>query len=353
MAALDFNNLFEAFSAGEEKVWKYDRTLSLGASEVFTCLRKNFFKKFGYEADDDHEQDWGAARRGDVIENNVAVPAVMGILKGTDAKLIYAGSDQETLKKGRLSATPDGLVIDADDDALAQLGIPSLLGTGEFVVEFKSFDPRSNIKEAKQVHVGQTQVQMGLMHDLTDYRPKFAVIIYFNASFLSDIRCYPVEYDPKVYAKAIERAKLVYATQEPTELMAEGKITGDCALCEFTEECAIAQGELMPKVKAKKLPADVLDRLAVLAERQRSLAEIEKTAKQDKKLVDEEIKEALRAANTKGAGDDRFSISMSWLNGKKSTDLLAMAADGIKIEDYQKEGAGFERLVVKIKEPVG
>ena len=115
-----------------------------------------------------------------MIENNVAVPAVHAILP-PGAELLYAGAEQETLKKGRLSATPDGLVINAAKNALEQLGIRNNK-TGQFVTEFKSFDPRANIKEAKAVHIGQVQVQMGLIHELTAYRPEYAVIIYFNAS---------------------------------------------------------------------------------------------------------------------------------------------------------------------------
>lgn len=348
MAGLAFDKLFDAFVESQgEKQWKFDRNASVGASEAFTCLRKVYYKKFGYEPDDDHDQDWGAARRGDVIENEVAVPAVQAILPDT-AQLLYAGGEQETIKKGRLSATPDGLVVDAPDDALAQLGIPSLLGTGQFVVEFKSFDPRASIKEAKPVHVGQTQVQMGLLHDLTNYTPKFAVIIYFNASILSDIRCFVVPYDPAVYAAAGKRAKQVFGAQEPTELPPEGKLSGDCKLCEFTEECAIAQGLTAPKEK-RDLPADVVSRLSVLAVRQKDADARKKEAEADKKEAEEEIKQILRDNHSKNSGDDTFSVNLTWCAGKKSLDQLSMAADGIDLDKYQKEGSGYDRLTVKLK----
>ncbi len=346
MTAINFDGMFEAFSALNEKEWKYDRNLSLGASEVFTCMRKSYFKKFGYEADDDHEADWGAARRGDVIENNVAVPAVEAILpKG--AELLYAGTEQTTLKKGRLSATPDGLVVGAPLDALEQLGVRNCK-TGQFVVEFKSFDPRASIKAAKPVHIGQTQVQMGLIHELTEYRPEYAVIVYFNASILSDIRCFIVERDPAVYEAAKVRSKKVYATKDPAELLPEGKINGDCRLCEFTEECAVTQGETAPKEK-KAVASDVHERLAVLAARQKEEDAREKEAKENKKIAEEEIKQILRDERTKGVGDDAFSISLSWCKGKTSLDTLSMAADGIDLEKYQKEGSGYDRLTVKLK----
>ncbi|ARK07451.1 hypothetical protein LAV_00051 [Sphingobium phage Lacusarx] len=349
MAALGFKDkLFESFTASQgEKKWKFDRNASVGASEAFTCMRKVFFKKFGYEPDDDHVADWGAARRGDVIENEVAVPAVAGLLPDT-AQLLFAGEEQETIKKGRLSATPDGLVVDAPDDALEDLGVPSLLGTGQFVVEFKSFDPRASIKEAKPVHIGQTQVQMGLLHDLTNYTPKFAVIVYINASIMSDIRCFVVPYDPKAYEAAEKRAQQVFSAQEPTDLPPEGKLSGDCNLCEFHEECAIAQGISAPKEK-RTLPADVTERLGILAARQKDADARKKDAETEKKEAEEEIKQLLRDHGSKNCGDDSFSVNLSWCSGKKSLDQLAMAADGIDLEKYQKEGSGYDRLVVKLK----
>ena len=352
MAALDFNGMFQAFSDSNEKEWKYDRNASVGASEAFGCIRKTYFKKFQYDVDDGHEADWGAAKRGDIIENFFAVPATKAIMP-EGAELLYAGDEQETLRKGRLSATPDGLAVDLDSDALAQLGIDDILSDC-VVIEYKSFDPRANIKEAKEIHAGQTQVQMGLIHDLTEFRPEYAVVVYFNASWLSDIRPFVVKRDPKIYEAAKVRAKQVFDCTNPIDLMAEGKISGECSLCEFTQECAFTTGENFPKAKKKIEDKEVLDRLALLAQRQKEYGATEKEAAHEKKLIEAEIKEILRMADTKGAGDDRFTVSNSWCAGKKSLDTLALAADlqdmGKSIEDYQTEGNGYERLTVKLKD---
>ena len=352
MAALDFNGMFQAFSDSNEKEWKYDRNASVGASEAFGCIRKTYFKKFQYDVDDGHEADWGAAKRGDIIENFFAVPATKAIMP-EGAELLYAGDEQETLRKGRLSATPDGLAVDLDSDALAQLGIDDILSDC-VVIEYKSFDPRANIKEAKEIHAGETQVQMGLIHDLTEFRPEYAVVVYFNASWLSDIRPFVVKRDPKIYEAAKVRAKQVFDCTNPIDLMAEGKISGECSLCEFTQECAFTTGENFPKAKKKIEDKEVLDRLALLAQRQKEYGATEKEAAHEKKLIEAEIKEILRMADTKGAGDDRFTVSNSWCAGKKSLDTLALAADlqdmGKSIEDYQTEGNGYERLTVKLKD---
>lgn len=352
MAALAFDSMFQAFSDANEKEWKYDRNASVGASEAFGCLRKAHFKKFQYEPDDGYTADWGAAKRGDIIENHFAVPAIQAILP-EGATFLYAGDDQETFRVGRLSATPDGLVIGVARDALAELGVDDI-EVGEFLTEFKSFDPRANPTEPKPIHAGQVQVQFGLVHALTDYRPEYAIIIYMNASFLSDIRVFVIKRDPKIFDAAIERAKQVFAAEDPADLRAEGKLSGECNLCEFTEECAFAQGEATPKKKRNIEDQEILDRLALLSQRQKGFAAAEKDAKQNKSVVDEEIKELLRDNETKGAGDERFSISLSWCSGKKSLDTLALAADlaekGMDIADYQREGNGYERLSVKLKD---
>ncbi len=68
-----------------------------------------------------------------------------------------------------------------------------------------------------------------------------------------------------------------------------------------------------------------------------------------------EIKELLREHETKGFTDESISISLSWIGGKKSLDTLSLALalqdHGLKIEDFQREGNGYERLAVKLKEP--
>lgn len=352
MGEINFKGMFDAYSADNEKAWKYDRNASVGASEAFGCIRKTYYKKFQYDVDDGHEQDWGAAKRGDIIENHFAVPATIASLP-EGAELIYAGEEQETLKKGRLSATPDGLAINLGRDALKQLGIEDI-ESDCVVIEYKSFDPRATIKQEKEIHAGQTQVQMGLIHELTDYRPEYAVIIYFNASWLSDIRPFVVKRDPKIYAAAVARAKQVFGCTDPATLMAEGKLSGECNLCEFTQECAFTQGEATPKAKKKIDDPDTVERLALLAQRQKEFAATQKEAEQEKKLVEEEIKQLLRDNDTKGAGDDRFSMSLSWCSGKKSLDTTLLAADledkGMSIEDYQKEGNGYERLTIKLKD---
>lgn len=354
MTAINFKGMFDAYTEAVEKEWRYDRNASLGASEAFGCHRKAFFRKHQYEPDDDYEQDWGAAKRGDIIENYFAVPAVQAILpKGAD--LIMAGEDQDTLREKRLSATLDGLIIGLERDALKELGIDDI-ESDSVVIEFKSFDPRASIDGAKEIHEGQTQVQMGMIHEKTNHRPEYAVIVYFNASFLSDIRCFVVKRNPKIFEVAKARAAAIFEPgAEPEDFMAEGKISGECSMCEFTEECAIATGEATPKSKKKVTDPEILERLEILSERHAKSAEAEKAAEKDKKIAAEEIKELLREADTKSVGEEHFRISLAWCKGKTSLDQVALAEalreHGLKIEDFQNEGNGYERLTVKMLDP--
>lgn len=344
---INFAGMFKAFEAVTEKEWRYDRNASMGASEVFGCIRKAFFKKHGYEPDDSHEQDWGAAKRGDIIENNFAVPAVTAILP-EGAELIFAGEHQDTLRIRRLSATPDGLAINLARDALAQLGIADI-ETDCVVTEFKSFDPRAHIKEEKAIHRGQVQVQLGLIRELTEYQPVYGIIFYFNASILSDIRPYVVKFDQKVYDNAKVRSELVYSTQDPFDLPPEGKIDDGCRLCEFTDECAIAQCIATPTDVRPIGDNAVLARIAELGRRYKEQKSVAKEADTAAAEASQEIKDILRKHDTKKVSEDGVSVSLSWCKGKKTLDRLAMEADGIITTDYEKEGNGYDRLAITLK----
>ena len=110
---------------------------------------------------------------------------------------------------------------------------------------------------------------------------------------------------------------------------------------------------MTPKTKRKIDDDAVIERLTTLATRQKELSAISKESEKDRKIVDEEIKELLREFETKGHTDDNVSISLSWIGGKKSLDTPSLAAaleeHGLSIEDFQREGNGYERLMVKLK----
>lgn len=362
MAVIDFKEAFDEWVKHTDKVWAHDRTKTVGASEAFGCMRKSWFAKNGGEVNKDYEKSWGALRRGDIIEQHHVAPAITWFLEAffNNARLIWAGDDQitHTSVDAPLTATPDGLVIDADDDALAHYGIPSLGGTGCFHLEIKSVDPRVNLKEEKAIHRGQTIVQMGLTRETTEYRPNYAVILYVDASFFDDMEVFIVPFDPKTFEIAKVRAREVFA--KPLKAMTpEGKIDGGCEYCQFSDHCARELGLATPKdgeANAKNTPTKLMVELEELLKAERSAASIKKSTEAEHKEASERLKSWLRDVGVRQAVVPGVGkVSISFIKGRKSLDKESLReaceAKGIDMDDHMVEGAGHDRLNISEKGP--
>lgn len=363
MASLNFQTGFDAYVGAHQKVWAHDRSQSLGASSAFGCLRKAWFDKNNADKDPDYEQSWGALQRGDLIENHFVEPGVKWFLENLtkDAMLIWGGSDQRTLIDGRLSATPDGLVIYADDDALAEYGVPSL-GAGDdpdsphacFNLEIKSIDPRVNLKEEKGIHRGQVQVQMGLTRQQTSWKPNYAVIIYIDASFFDDIEVFVVPYDHDVFEVAKMRAESVFEIKNPGDIMAEGKIDGTCTYCPYKIACAQTSQKATPtkgEANSKNTPSPLLEEFERLVTAERVASAAAKAAEAEKKATAEKLKHWFRETGVRSAksADGAIKASISWIKGRKTLDVSAMRDAGIPVDDFMKEGEGHDRLNISEK----
>lgn len=351
MASLNFENMFNQHVAENQKVWDHDRSSTVGASEVFGCQRKSYFDKFhardGYERDPHFEQDWGAMERGNIIEEHWVVPVLESKIPKT-SKYLFGSSGQETFVYGVNSATPDGLVTDLPPDALSDYGIDDI-ESDCILIEIKSFDPRSKFEEEKAIHHGQIQTQMGIIRRMTTFRPMYGVIIYVNASFLSDIRPFVVRYDPSVWKAAQIRADKVINSTDATELRPEGKINGLCEYCPWTHSCAKVSKEAIPETKTKKndvLDEDIREELRELARLASKAAKDEKEAKEEKETLRAEIREKLQELDRKNVKEDDFSVSWTWIEGRDTIDTKQMAEDGIDLEPYKTPGVGYDRLTV-------
>jgi len=388
---LDFEAMFSAYVAGTTKSWEHDRSKTLGASEVFGCLRKAWFKKRAiefteriqigmdtvedgvdvidgieyprfvetptyadvdrYPPDEDTEESWGAMRRGDILEAHFVVPAIRDNLpKG---KLIFGGNDQKTFIEGYNSATPDGIIIGIDRDALANYGVPDI-GTSCIMFEIKSIDPRVTLKEEKAIHHGQTQQQMGLVREKTPYKPNFAVILYVDASFLDKIKVFVVEFDEESWAAAKHRANEVYTTDDPAKIMPEGRLDGECAFCIFTKSCAIVTNGTIPDDNSKLIAKDEellveFDPLAAeYQECQRAAKEAEKAFEQVKMKVKTEL--ALIGSRKIGGKKMRRLYSFSWsprAGQKRLSTALLQEALGEDLDAFKAEGNPFDVLTAK------
>jgi CRISPR/Cas system-associated exonuclease Cas4 (RecB family) len=350
---LDFKGMFDSYAAKNQKAFSHDRSKSVGASEVFGCIRKAWAKKRGVVRDTG-ESSWGATSRGDLIENYHIVPVFESELP-EGYGYIGAGQDQKTFvdEESQLSATPDGLIDGLSRDALKLYDIEDI-ESDCIVTEYKSVDPRVNLKEEKAIHRGQVITQMGLIREKTEFKPRYGVIIYVNASFLDDVKVYVVRFEEEVYEQAKKRAKLVFSANNPQDLRPEGKLNGGCQFCEFTSWCAKVTGNSMPPEGSKDKLSDqqksILKTLAIAyTQTSQSLKEAETT----KDELSEKIKETLRAFNVRKASDktsgDEWSVSYTFVNGRETLDKRAMEEDGIDLSQYTTTGNGYERLAVKTK----
>jgi hypothetical protein len=386
---INFEALFNEYVAETQKEWAHDRNLTVGASEIFGCLRKVFFRKRGgdftrqvetgqfelvedgveivdgaeypkmvekpimktvpiYPEDDDEERSRGAAHRGDLLEAHYVVPAIRAKLpKG---KLLFGGTEQKTLFHNKNSATPDGVIIGLDRDALVDYGIADI-GTHCICLEIKTIDPRVNLKEEKAIHHGQAQTQMGIIRELTPYKPNYTVILYINASFLDNVKPYVVEFDPDAWAAAQERANTVYAVNDPADIPPEGKLTGECDLCEFSRSCAFVITGTIPDDNSKLVDEALLLEFDPLASRHEIARVAAEEALENLEQVKAEIKEALRASDTRKIGGKKakrpWSISWYAQKGRQSLSRkLVQEALGEDLSAFETEGNPFDVLKI-------
>ena len=356
MAQIDFAAGFDAYYAAHQKVWRHDRSKSVGASEAFGCMRKSWFSKNNADKDPDASESWGALKRGDLIEEFWVEPAMRWYLEThfPNTRLTMGGKRQRTLidESVGLSATPDGLVINADDDALAAYGIESLGGTGCFNFEIKSVDPRVNLREEKAIHRGQTIVQMGLTRQLTRYKPNYAVILYADASFLDDINVFIIPFDQRTYDAAKVRAQRIFTEKDVAKILPEGKIDGTCEYCPYKIACAIASREATPddgEASGDNTNDEVMEALAELIETEREAGRLKKKVEKDHSEAKERLKHMMRDVGKKRVILGDTKASLTWVKGKVSYDTKAMLADGLDLSPYTRTSEGYDTLRVTEK----
>lgn len=341
----DFKTAFAKAVEDTQRVWSHDRSLTLGASEAFRCLRWNYYLKFHPELADKSRMSMGFATRGNVMENHYVVPMLKRIF-GED-RVLFASEEQESFVLQRNSATPDSLIFPETRDVLKKYGIDDIQSDC-FATEIKSFDPMMVLDEEKAFHRGQGIMQLGLFRELTEHKPEFVVVLYVNASDYLDIRPFVVQFDPIVFAAGRARAKRVYEAKEAYALEAEGMHNGQCENCPFIRAC---RGEEVARAvtEVHELEMDawaIFDKMALDYLKYQKL---EKEAKEEKSRAGEQIKRLLAAYGTKGVSTDDYSMSNARIAGKSSYDMERMEDDGIDIDKYLVQGNPYTRLSVRKK----
>ncbi len=367
---INFNKGFSESIAANQKVWAHDRSSTVGASEVFECWRQTFFKKIKpelAEAPEEVDPEWGHTERGNLIENEFVVPTLRDMFG--EEHCLFMGEQQRTLVDGRLSATPDGLVIGLDENALEEYGVQSIGTNGELATEVKTFggehaapkkkvvaDPKNPTKnliryEAKPKHVGQVNVQLGMFRRNTNYQPEFGAVLYVNPVNLKDMRPAIVKYDEAIYKRAKARAEAVFEpNKEAKDFPAEGLVSNGCQYCDFCNACNAVEMARFPSKarKTEELAPEVQEELRTLTISVAGLRKQIKEIEKEKKEKEAALKDALFLNETTRAAGDGWSTSVSKNNGRKSTDLDRLVADtGVDLEDYQTTGNSYFVLRAK------
>lgn len=330
-----------------DKNWSHDRSQTVGASEVGQCARKVFWLKnegdsrYGAKRDEGYEDTWGARVRGAVMEDQFWFPAMQAQF---GERLLFAGPAQQTLVSGFISATPDGLITH--------------LLPGEHVVlpegtcataECKTADPRTNLTEAKTENVYQTHIQMGLIRELTPYRPTHSILSYTDASFWNEVVEFVVPFDEKVFAIGKARAAQIMTATEAGELKPEGWIAGgrECEYCPFTRACGI-QRRSVPDGNAAPDPqfvAEMAD-MALAAKRFETTRDL---ADQQYRETQQAIRDRLREH---GVRKIPGLINWSHVKGRTAYDNKAIqaaaVAAGIDIEQFSTVGEPTDRLTISV-----
>ena len=334
--------ILKAYALSLEKIWKHDRTKSVGASEIGQCARKINWLKTGVEPEEDQSAEYGARLRGTIMENEFWVPAMQ---KRFGKSLLFAGSKQKTLFAGKLSATPDGLVVNQTLDVLKEYGVKDLHGDC-FTLECKTIDPRVNITEEKSEHFHQMQAQLGLIREKTKYKPMYGVISYIDASFWHEVSEYVVKFDPEIYEQAKKRAA---HTLSNVKHPAEGWIAGgkECEHCAFTKKCGIIR-KSVPETEAAADPQLVAE-ITDLCTEYRAAKDAQDAAESMVRAKAEQIKERLKE---KGVRKIKGVVSWSPQKGRTSYDMVALreaaTKKGIDVEEFSTVSEATDRLTVSI-----
>jgi hypothetical protein len=333
------------YAMSTSKTWATDRSQTVGASEVGQCARKVFWMKnegdpkYGAPRDPDYSDGWGARVRGTVMEDQFWYPAMKHAFGD---RLLFAGPDQQTLVSGFLSATPDGLITELLEGEHPQIPARTCV-----TAECKTADPRTNLSEAKAENVFQTHIQMGLIRELTDFRPTHSILSYTDASFWSEVVEFVILFDQAVFEAGKKRAALIMTATSADELKPEGWIGGgrDCEYCPFTKACGIKRRS----VPSDDFPADPqfaaeCTELALAIAHRKAMRDAQD---EQVRTLEDQLKTRLRE---KGVRKLPGVLSWSSVKGRQSWDNKAireaLEATGADMTPFSTVGEPTDRLTI-------
>jgi hypothetical protein len=327
-----------------------NRAYTVGASDIGQCARKAFFVKHNGARDPGYVDTWGAALRGQIIEQAYWVPALRARF-GADLK--FVGDRQRQFKRGFVSCTPDALLTNAPRDILAALGVPDI-DSDCLLLECKSVDPRVKLDVPKPEHRYQAIVQLGVVRETTEFQPNFCVLVYIDASFWDTITEFVVAFDPDIYANAKARAVKVLTANTASELPPEGWIAGgkECEHCPFTKACGIERRAL-PNGTGNADPQFAAEIRALAVAYKACQADVD-AAEARLRASRHDIQERLRAKQLRRVAGDDFSVTWTPVKGRQGFDVEALsaaaAAAGVGVHEFETSTAPGDRLDVRVRE---
>lgn len=337
----------------------HDRSSTSGGSEIGACARKQVYEKCGQQRDANFRQDYGALERGHMVERWTVEQLQAELKAGRDAgthdiELLFSGLDQQTLVRGAQSITPDGLFF--SPSGMIEVEDPdtkAIFKVREVYLELKSKDPRpfDRLVKAEFGHTQQTMQGMDLMTEVTKYSPSFGVIMYVNASFVSQRKSFWVKRSEANVRALRERARKIHYEYSLTNLpQPEGVMYGghDCEYCPFREACDKHElGRVPDKGVKSETPPNLDAQLKDLVERRALARELEQMAEQDRKQMEQEIAQVLLGAKVGNYRGPDFTVSVWTQAPPPQLDYEAMQADGIDPKKYTKKGEPGIRIGVR------
>jgi len=215
-----------------------DRTKYVTASEIGRCARrvkyqKDFMLANGYVPElgtkTTSADDWGFWERGHGVEG-----WAVGLIQMSGMNdIMYMGDDQLSFVADRQSGTPDGVRV-------YRLKEEPNVDCCD-IIEFKSFDPRSNVnKFPKREHVLQVIQNLDVVSYDMDLSPGRGHLLYIDASDWKRQLEFQIDFDLDLADELAVRAELIMEAETPESLTAEGVFTGECRYCTFQVQCNAA-----------------------------------------------------------------------------------------------------------------
>jgi hypothetical protein len=349
----------DAYAATINHFDPLDRIHTVGASDVGQCERKVYWTKMLGEPDSakpdaDYVDSYGAKLRGTMFEDKFWAPAMKAAF---GERLLFSGADQRTFVSGFLSATPDGMLTQLGAEERARVAYIAGNGAiasqvGEVMLECKTVDPRTNLSDPKIENVFQTHVQMGLVRELTQYKPTHSILSYTDASWWSEGPEFIIEFDPQIFENAKKRARRIMTAKSAHELEAEGWIGGgrDCEYCPFTKACGVERRRVPDGELLKTFDPMFIEKVTQLA---RAIKQIDAFNTENEKILREkqtEMKDLLRNYQARKVPG---IVSWSSVKGRSGWDNKAIREAaieaGVDISAYATEGESSDRLQITLK----